>query len=68
MTKLLSHHTPTRMFSMEIGCTYVLFSSILHSRDMISKLVDHTVGEQTTEQSNLISLKSMTVSKRKRGN
>lgn len=35
---------------------------------MISKLVDHTVGEQTTEQSNLISVKNMTVSKRKKGN
>lgn len=35
---------------------------------MISKLVDHTVDEQTIEQSNLISLKNMEVSKRKIGN
>lgn len=46
----------------------MLFSSILHSYDMISKLVDHTVAEQTIEQSNLISLKNMEVSKRKIGN
>lgn len=44
------------------------FFSILHSHYMISKLVDHTVDEQTIEQTNWINLTNMKVSKRKIGN
>lgn len=61
-------HTNQNLLEGNWLYTRTFFFLILHAHYMISKLVDHTVDEQTTEQSNFITLTNMEVSKRNMGN
>lgn len=62
----LSHTNQTVQYGNRLYVS--AFSSILQSHYMVCKSVHHTVDEQTIEQSNLINLNNMKVSKKKIGN